>query len=520
MHWRASFAGFGPPWMADAPMLVGIDVGTTAVKAAAYSTAGERLFSTACAYGVLPAEESGRVEQDPRAWMQAVEWAMRETRRQLPGHPCLAVGLTSQVNTHVFTDIDGHALLPAITWQDQRCADSSEILNAMVDDALRRSLPNPDFQVDASSLLSRAHWVKSHRPDAWEKTRYVFSPKDYCLFHLTGVAVADAISSIGLVGDDGEYLSPVVSLVDGLSDRLPPLRAITDVVGKIRDGSNPFGGCAVNVGVMDAWASLYGSGVARSGDAYEVAGTSEIIGVRSDRALPSSGVVTFPPIPGWYLHAGPTQLGGEAAVWLADFLRIETSRVFELAAAARNLQEPLLFLPHLMGERAPFWNARAKGVLAGLTRKHTVNDVAHAVLEGVGCAARALLERLEAAAGLAVDVIRLSGGGSRSDLWCQIKADMMNRPIQRLKNTDTGTFGAAILAGVGANVYPGIDRATEAAVQVDREFPPRRAQRTRCDFVFARYLETYHAMNETSRKLHDFANRGQSPAGESLAGNG
>jgi xylulokinase len=129
------------------------------------------------------------------------------------------------------------------------------------------------------------------------------------------------------------------------------------------------------------------------------------------------------------------------------------------------------------------------------------------VLEGVACAARALLDRLEGAAGLAVEAIRLSGGGSRSDLWCQLKADVMDRPLMRLTNSDTGTFGAAILAGVGDKVYPSIGAANETAVRVEREFLPRPAQRARCDFVFARYLECYRAMKPTSQALHDFAHR-------------
>ncbi|MEX2126001.1 MAG: FGGY-family carbohydrate kinase [Woeseia sp.] len=490
--------------MPELPVLVGIDIGTTAVKASAYTVEGQSLFSTARSYDPLPSEEPGWVEQDPRSWMLAIESVAEEVRCRLPRSRYVGVGLTSQVNTHIFVDSAGVALLPAITWQDQRCAVSSEIVNGMIDSHIRSSLRGSYWQVDASSLISRAHWIKTFQPNIWEKTEYVFSPKDYCLFQLTGVPAADAISSIGLVDGKGEYLHPLVALIDGLQERLPPIRAVTDIIGETTDDF-PFGSCPLNVGIMDAWACLYGSGAVHHGDTYQVAGTSEVIGVHSDRAFPSAGVVTFPPIPGWYLHAGPTQLGGDAAMWMAGLLGVDTGRIFELAADAKNLREPLVFLPHLMGERAPFWDAKSKGVFAGLTRKHTQNDLAHAVLEGVAYAARALIDCLEIAAGLSIDSIRISGGGSRSDLWCQIKADVMNRRFLRLRNIDTGTFGAAILAGVSQNIYTDVVEATATAVQVEREFTPRPAHRIRCDFAFERYLETYHALKATSHKLHDFA---------------
>lgn len=495
--------------------LLGIDVGTTTVKAAAYAADGRRLASAARACGARDSDVPGRVEQDPGEWMQAIASVLEEVRHGLPRSECRAVGITSQVNTHVFADAQGTPLLPAISWQDQRCAESAETLNSTMESRFNAPLPDRKFRVDTSSLISRAHWVKAHRPKAWERTRYIFSPKDYCLFHLTGVAAADAISSIGLVDDGGSYLEPVTALVDGLSERLPPLRHVTELIGKT--GKHfPFGRCPTNVGTMDAWACLYGSGAVRHGDAYEVAGTSEVIGIRSDQSFASEGIVTFPPIPGWYLHAGPTQLGGDAACWLADFLDVPPARVFELAAAAENFEEPLVFVPHLMGERAPFWDAKSKGMFAGFTRRHGQSDLAYAVLEGVAYAARALLGQLEVAAGVTVETIRISGGAARSDLWCQVKADVLDRRLLRLANTDTGTFGAAILAGVSRQVYDDVADATRTAVQIERAFLPRPSRRRRCDFLFERYLETYHALKVTCHELHDFALK-EAPAGNGEA---
>lgn len=492
--------------MRDTEYLMGIDIGTTAVKGSAYTVDGQCLFSAGRAYDNLATVEPGWVEQDPRQWVTAIGSIAEEAHNQLAPARCIGIGLTSQVNTHVFVDASGNALMPAITWQDQRCTESAEIVDAKIDDTMRAALWDENFHIDATNLLSRAHWVKSMRPEIWENTRFVFSPKDYCLFQLTGVAAADAISSIGLVDSTGMYLLPALSLVESLPDRMPPLHAITEVLGHTHSGF-ALSDCPVTLGVMDAWASLYGSGAVRHGDVFQIAGTSEIIGAHSNDAFAAPGVVTFPPIPGWYLHAGPTQLGGDAANWFADFMEIDLAMVFKLAAGAKNHREPLLFLPHLMGERAPIWDTKAKGIFVGLTRGHTRSDFAYAVLEGVAHAARLLASRVEIAAGYSIDVIRLSGGASRSDLWCQIKANVMNCRLQRLRNRDTGTFGAALLAGVGLNVYPDVFNAAADAVQIEREFEPQDALRDRCDLMHDAYLETYEAMKMVSHRFHDFARR-------------
>lgn len=319
---------------------------------------------------------------------------------------------------------------------------------------------------------------------------------------LTGEVAADAISSIGLVDRTGTYITQAFHLIEGLAERLPPLRANTAIVGKVNAEILP-GKCPAVVGIMDAWASLYGSGLSAHGDAYQVAGTSEILGVVSNDHFPSEGIVSFPPLTGWYLHAGPTQLGAEAAKWLArfmDFAGIE--EVFVRARAAMASRNPLIFLPHLMGERAPLWNPKAKGAFVGMNHNHTSNDMAKAVLEGVGFAARLVLEQLELAAGFPVEAIKLSGGGARSDLWCQIKADIMDRPIYRLTNIDTGTFGAALMAGVGNGIYKDLATAGRKAVQIEREFLPNMAKRSDYDVLYGLYQDSYHALLQVNSEFH------------------
>ncbi|MEZ4677808.1 MAG: FGGY family carbohydrate kinase [Caldilineaceae bacterium] len=479
--------------MAQNDLILGIDVGTTSVKGALYKLDGECLLLRSLAYPTMR-PRPGWVEQDPAEWMTAIRTICAEAQMVADGGKIVALGLTSQVNTHVFVDANGNALLPAITWQDQRCAAAAAKLDQMIPDDLRAVCWGSDFKPDASFLMSRVQWLVDEEPDLWQRTRWVLAPKDYCLLQLTGAVASDAISSVRLTDERGAYVSAAFGLIDGLAERLPALQPIEAVVGTVKAEFLRDTPPAV-VGIMDAWAALYGSGLAQHGDAYQVAGTSEVLGIISNANHGAPGVITFPPLAGWYMHAGPTQLGGAAASWFADFMKLASiEEVFTRAQQAMAHDQPLLFLPHLMGERAPLWDSNAKGAFLGMTGAHTVNDLARATLEGVGHASRLLLERLEQAAGFPVAALKLSGGGARSELWCQIKADIMDRPLQRLANIDTGPFGAALIAGVGTGIYVDYVTASGEAVKVDREFVPDGAKRNYYDALFGLYQESYQAL--------------------------
>ena len=483
-------------------LLMGIDVGTTSVKGAVYTVSGKCLFMRSLPYPTATARQPGWVEQDPAEWMVCIEQICAEALQAIGERPVAALGLTSQINTHVFVDATGEPLLPAIVWQDQRCAESAIKLDQAIPDEMRKECWGEGFKPDPSFLMSRAQWMVDQRPDLWQKTRWILSPKDYCLMQLTGEVAADAISSVGLVDGEGHYITKAFSLIDGLAERLPPLKPIESVVGTVRRDILP-GDCPAVVGIMDAWASLYGSGVSKHGDAFQIAGTSEVLGIVSNDSHPADGVITFPPLSGWYLHAGPTQMGGEVAQWFASLMEFEhIDQVFARAQDAMQHENPLIFLPHLMGERAPLWNPLAKGAFVGMNRSHTISDLAKAVLEGVGYSSWLVLEQLERAAGFSVETIRLSGGGARSDLWSQIKADIMDRPIHRLGNIDTGTFGAALIAGVGVRIYTDLAMAGGQAVKVEKEFLPNHAKRTYYDDLYALYQESYHSLVAVNQGLH------------------
>ncbi|WP_370676401.1 FGGY-family carbohydrate kinase [Pleomorphomonas sp. PLEO] len=205
----------------NTPLLVGIDVGTTSVKATLFDERGKALRTFADHHPTArPA--SGFAEQNPDDWTSRVIAALAHLSDGLPNGAVAGIGLTSQVNTHVFLDGGGAPLLQAITWQDGRAGAEAAELDARISTEERIGWWGAPLPIDASHPLARALWLQRHRPDLWARTRWLMAPKDYCIFKLTGEATADPMTAFGLIDQSLAYVPRLVDLVPGVADRLPP----------------------------------------------------------------------------------------------------------------------------------------------------------------------------------------------------------------------------------------------------------------------------------------------------------
>lgn len=474
---------------------LGIDVGTTSVKAGLLFLDGDGRMETASRPYPTRRPREGWAEQDPQDWLDALAAAWAELAGRVGAVRIRAIGVCSQVNTHLLADAAGRAVTPAITWQDLRAAPEAAEIDAAAAPH-RTALWGGPFTADASFSLSRLLWFRRHDPAAWGAARWVLSPKDHVVAALTGEVVTDALSPIGVVGPGDRYLPDVLALVDGSERLVPPIRPFDASAGMTRE-DGPAGlppGIPVSVGTMDAWGAIFGSGLVRPGQAMEVSGTSEVVAVRSDRTVPTPGVISFPPVRGAHLHAGPTQAGGDALGWAARAFGVTLPALLELAAEGRRDPRPLVFLPHLAGERAPLWNPDARGVFLGLTATTELRHLALAVLEGVAFSARHLLGACEAAAGMPVTEVRLSGGGARSPLWNAIKASAHGRTLTPLASLDSGVLGAALMGLVAAGIEPDLDAAGDRRVRLAAPIEPEADARQRLDDLYGVYRAAYEAL--------------------------
>jgi xylulokinase len=470
-------------------MLIGIDVGTTAVKASLFDDAGKVLQHFSAPYPTLR-PSTGHVEQDPADWMRLVLQALESFQDK--AKQVHAIGLTSQVNTHVFTDAQGQALIPAMTWADTRAAGEAESLDAKITVEEKLSWWGAPLPIDASHPLARMAHVQRHHADVWAKTALVLAPKDLCLLQLTGVLSADPMTNFGLIDSSLQYVKRLTDLVDDAAAKLPPLKGFTEVAGHIKPGL-PFAGTPMVTCAMDAWAGLLGAGVCNDGEALYLSGTSEILGIVSRKKAPTPGVIAFPECEGITFHAGPTQSGGASIAWASQLLGKSAKQLSELAAKA-DLSRTPLFLPHLEGERAPLWDPASRGSFAGLTSSCSPAELARSVMEGVAYSARLLLESLEHSACIKPATINHSGGGSASDIWCQIRADVLGRTLQRTASRDAGVLGAALMAGVGAGLFPSLATAAKQFILMDRIFTPNASEAGRHESRFAAYKKLYEQL--------------------------
>ncbi len=450
--------------------LIGIDIGTTALKAVMTDEGGARLAEYRADYP-LSRPRPGQAEQDPGDWWRHVKAALADFARHPAAAQVAAIGVTSQVNSHVFAGADLAPLAPAIIWQDSRAGGEAAMLDAQLTAEEKFAALGAPVPIDASHALARMAWMEAHEAETWEATAHVMAPKDWVIAQLTGRVLADPVASVGLVGTDLSYADAVLALVPRARDLLPPLADPLDIAGMVRPDL-PFAGVPVAVGTMDAWASMFGVGVASEGQTMDLSGTSEVLGLISATRNNTPGAITFAPWRGITLHAGPTAAGGAALDWMA---RIIGRSVAEAAAMAETIAlrtDSPLFLPHLAGERAPLWDTQARGTFAGLTAQHGAAELVLAVMEGVVFSARLALEVLELSGGLRSDMVQGGGGGTASDRWCQLRADAFARPFLRMEAQDAGAVGATVMAGVAAGLIPDLALAARALVPVERMFEP------------------------------------------------
>lgn len=480
-------------------LVLAIDIGTTAVKSAVFDLRGRKLKATSAPVPILRFT-GGLVEQNPQDWFDCIATALAEFKEAGLLAGISAVGITSQVNTHVFVDAHGKSLAPAIVWQDRRAAVEAAELDARITAKERNSWWGAPLGIDSSHALARMAWMARHRPEIWDRTKAVLLPKDFVISSLTGTVQSDPMSNIGLVGQDLTYVRQAIALMPGALERLPPLAPADAVAGQMSVAVD-LPKVPVSVGIMDAWAGFYGVGLRSEGEWAYLSGTSDVLASASERVIGEPGVLVFPRHGGLRVHAGPTQSGGASVAWFCATFHLEPDEMAsEVQAAGSKLLAPL-YLPHQSGERAPLWDAMARGAFLGLESSMDRAAMARGVYEGVALSGRLLMNSLEASSGLRAESLLCGGGGFRSDIWSQIRADVLGRPLRRTAVLDAGLVGAAALGAVAAGLQSDLTAALTDLVTHDRTFEPDLGRTAQYNDLFALYRPAYEALRPISRAL-------------------
>ncbi len=476
----------------DHRYLLGVDLGTTACKAVVFDSEGRPQGRAEAEVEIAHPRPTWAVG-DPEGWWRMAAEVIREAVSQSAVRPSqiAAVGPCGLMHAPVLLDEDGAVIEEAPLWMDQRCRPECEWLAAEHRALFDRIAGHaPATSASAAKLL----WFAMHKPEAIRRARRFMLPKDYLRYRLCGDWATDPgdASGTGLMDRAAKQWSrELVEVVGFRMEAMPPIVPSSQVRGEVSEaaadecGLAP--GTAVVCGSSDMACTVQGSNARRAGQTTLYLGTAAWLcqGEGEGQLRFLGFAATSAACLRWW-----RQTLGEDSLGYEDLL--------QQVEGSDPGAEGLLFFPHLMGERGPVVNPRAKGGFLGLTLAHRGPDLLRAILEGVGYHLRQMMEVAGAKEG---DLVA-AGGGARSPQWLQIIADITGRRVRRCEVTEAAALGAAILAGVGIGMFATPEEASARLVRLTDAMEPRQASA-------AGYHRFYQVWREADAWLQQFC--GQFP---------
>jgi xylulokinase len=504
--------------------LLGIDLGTTGVKAALFAADDGRTLSSAFIDYPLSHPQIGWAEQNPADWWQATVTAIRTclvggVRQNVQPEDVRGIGLSGQMHGVVLLDEENQVLRPCIIWADQRSEAQCRWITERVGAArLLELVSNPALPgFSAPKLL----WVRDNEPEIYARARKMLLPKDYIRYRLTGelaMEISDAAGTCLLDVKQGAWSGEVLEALEIDPALLPPVIAADAVAGMITEEvaalTDLLPGIPVAGGGADNACAAVGNGVVRPGLALVSIGTSGVVLAYAgtpqvDMSGPIPRVHTFnhAVAQAWYLM-GVTQGAGLSLRWVRDNIGLP-ERALErwtkldayefLTKEAESVpagSEGLLFLPYLQGERTPHLDAYARGGWIGLTASHDRRHLIRSVLEGVAFSLKDCSTIIQDQ-GFPIEQVRVTGGGAKSPLWRQIIADVLGVELVTTNATEGPAFGAALLAGVASGLYASVQQACQETVRAVERTQPR----SEVERAYAQAYETYQALYPALKPL-------------------
>jgi xylulokinase len=462
--------------MSEQPILVGLDIGTTGVKALAVSPQGEVLATAEESYP-LSTPRPGWAEQDPEDWWHASEKVLARVGGSDP-RAC-RIGLSGQMHGLVCLDDHNRVLRPAILWNDQRTAAECAEIEERV--GLERLIELTGNRALTGFTAPKLLWLRRHEPRVYARISRILLPKDYVRLRLTGEHAIDAADASGTLLFDvagRRWSDEVIEALDVPAAWLPAVHESTEIAG-----------------AGDQQAAALGVGAIVPGVLSVVLGTSGVVlaPLAEYAHDPLARVHAF-------CHAAPdtweamgVMLNAAGSLrWFRDALApgVPYEELISEAECWPPGAEGLTFLPYLQGERTPHADPSARAMFEGLTLRHDRGGLLRAVLEGVAYGLRDSLE-LVRQLGVEPRAARASGGGARSRLWLEVVASALDLPLELTAVEEGSAYGAALLAGVAAGVFPDAQAAVADCVRVREAIEPNPEWAHAYEEGYARFRSLY-----------------------------
>lgn len=494
-------------------LFLGLDVSTTGAKALLINERGG-VVSSATAPLALSAPHPLWSEQDPRDWWIGIVKSIRQALEQagVSGSAVTSIGLTGQMHGLVLLDEQGEVLRPAILWNDQRTG-------AQCDDMRARLGKEHLIQITGNDALTgftapKILWVQQNEAEIYARARHILLPKDYIRYRLTGDYAMDKADGSGTILFDlknRDWSPEVLAALDIPANWLPPTfegPAVTGYVSMLAAAETGLvQGIPVVGGGGDQAAQAVGVGAVQPGIIALTLGTSGVVFATTESPLiePEGRLHAFcHAVPDRWHFMGVMLSAAGSLQWYRDTLApgVSFDTLVNEAGDIKAGSEGLLFLPYLTGERTPYPDPLVRAAWIGLTVRHTRAHMTRAVLEGVAFGIKDSF-RLILQAGLGhIEQVRISGGGAKSELWRQIMADVLGVELVTVNTTEGAAYGAALLAGVGADFYENVPAACEATIQITGRTSPTQATRAYQDY-YPHYCALYPALAPEYKAMAD-----------------
>lgn len=504
--------------------LLGIDLGAQSAKVAVVDEQGKIHGLGQIVYDIQHPHPSW-AEEDPEIWWQAflkgLELACQQAH--IKKKDIVGIGISNMCPSLVALDKEGNPLRPAILYLDRRSiTQSQQILERCGLEQIFQRVGNriAPGTFSVTSML----WIKENEPHIYQKTHVLGHGNTFLAFRLTenfGIDWTNAsFTGIFDTGGRRDWCFDLVEELELNRDKLPPALSSPTVIGKVSSKASQVtglpAGIPVAMGGADTACSAFGSGITESGQVFETTGTSDVISVCSDQPRFDIRLMNrCHVVPDRWLLMGAMVAPGAAYQWFREqFCRYEKEMGEKLGISAYELMDleakksppgagGVLFLPYLAGERCPIWDPFARGLFFGFSLSSTRGDFIRAILEGTAYGLRQNMEIVEKELGFPVNAFHTVGGGAKSDLWNQIKADTMNKMVHTLNIKETAVLGAALLGGLAAGIYRDYREAVkQAAASPLQTYLPNPELYPLYTRFFEIYKALYPDLKERFRELH------------------
>lgn len=457
---------------------MGIDIGTTSLKGCVFDENGVEVACSQKAYTLIT--EGEYVEFPPEEYFRLFDEAYNELASQ---YKFDSFAIDTQGETIIFLDKDGQPLMNAIVWLDNRADKEAKAIEKHF--GLKKIYETTgQTESPAGYPAPKIMWLKKNKPELFEKLDKIVLLEDYLLYRITGKFVCERSlysSTLYLDVVTGEYWQEMLDFIGIDQSYLPALYESGVKVGEYK-------GASVSTGALDQISGFIGAGIIKEGMVSEMTGTALAVCALSKTIPPYYEGIK---VPAHYVSKGvycllmwaPT--AGMVMEWCKKnfFFDCGYDEINRLAEEVPFGSEGLVIAPNMCGSVMPNNDPDIKGGVYGIDLKHTRGHFARAIMEGIACLLRQFLEHIN----INIDTVISMGGGAKSSLWCQIKADITNKKIVTLKNKETGCLGTAILAGVGNGDFTNVNSAVENLVKTDKQIMPS-DNASNADAIYDRFI--------------------------------